>query len=89
MPSAMLSPPAIVRALALLLLLAAPALSEAKKGKAKSAAAPPAAAPATASQPAKSQGWTPVLRQKQKQCRARHQCSLDPRAPACAPCRGI
>lgn len=74
------------RALALLLLLAAPAVAEAKPGKGKPAAAPPAAAASQA--PVASPGWTPVLRQKQKQCRAQNRCNLDPRVPDCAACRG-
>jgi hypothetical protein len=80
--------PAMLRVLALLLLVAAPPAAGAKPGKAKPDGAPPAAAAASQA-PASGQGWTPVLRQKQKQCRAQNRCSLDPRAPACQPCRGI
>jgi hypothetical protein len=75
----------MLRALALLALLAAPAVAGAKPGKDKpAAAAKPAASPA----PVAGQGWTPVLRQKQKQCRAQKRCNLDPRVPDCDACRG-
>lgn len=79
--------PAMLRALALLALLAAPPVAGAKPGKAKPDGAPAAAAAASQA-PASGKGWTPVLRQKQKQCRASNRCNLDPRVPDCAPCRG-
>ena len=79
----------MLRALALLLILAASGPAEARQGKAKADGAPPAGSrPAASQAPATSLGWTPVLRQNQKQCRAANRCNLDPRVPDCEPCRG-
>jgi hypothetical protein len=47
-------------------------------------AAPPEYAP-----PPPTTGYVAVPTERQKQCRVRYQCSMDPRDPPCPPCLGL